>query len=92
IDKSEELGFVEEPLAGDVCEFKTEDNDYSIFRIVDVTADSLVVLYNDYVSDRSTSLHQLNKDSCFTDLYFIISREEFEGMHADGTIYGITRD
>jgi hypothetical protein len=92
IDEENELLYVADPMAGDVCEYKTEDNDYSVFRIVEVTPDSLVVLYNDYVSESRSSLYQLNKDTCYSDLYYWLSRAEYEEMHADGTVYGISRD
>jgi hypothetical protein len=91
-EKNRELDYISNPMAGDVVEYKTEDKEYSTFRIIQVTTDSLLVLFNDYVTTLSSGIPEIDVDSCYGQEYYYISRKDMEQMYNEYVIYDINRD
>ena len=77
------------PIAEDVFVYNTEDGNYSLFKVIETSEDSLWVLYNNWVSDQRGSVTELNVDSSFSDIYDQISMEELKEMYKAGKIYSV---
>ena len=84
--------YIANPMTGDIYNIKTEDKNYTTFKIVSVTADSVFVSPNKYETDKSTGIYKINKAENYLDESYGISRSTLKQMLQDDTIYGIDRN
>ena len=91
-DEQERSTFLQNPQAGDVYEYKTEGGNYTTFRLVNVTTDSVIVNFNSFEVDGIGGISKLDKAENYNDtLLYALSRAELKDMHQKGTIIDINR-
>jgi len=86
-----ELDYISNPVAGDVYEFKSESNNFSTIKVVEVTTDSICFVQNNYEFSTKNGIEQIDVDSCYAEDIYITSKAEIEAMYNDGTIYDVNR-
>lgn len=81
------------PQSGDVFEIKTEDNQYSLYKVDAVKDDSVFVLFNQYETNKLSGLSDLKRkgDAAYTDETFYFSKQDLKAMLEKGTILDIER-
>lgn len=86
------LKYIEEPLAGDVIEFKVyETGNYSTLRIESVTKDSIFVIQNDYEITKIGGLSSIDKDKNYTTLPYGLGRNQIQPLFDDDVFFNIKR-
>jgi hypothetical protein len=89
----ENKAFIAAPKAGDVYEYKTSDNNYSLMRVADVKADSVYVQLNEYETDRIKGMSKLKREhgNSYTAESFGYSKGELKAMLDKGEIIDVDR-
>lgn len=88
---SDVITFIDEPLSGDVVEFKSGAF-YSTFKIMSVTKDSIYVIYNDYETDKISGVHQIDKDENYTSEEYSISKTNYIELFNNKEFLDVNRD
>jgi len=91
IDKKNEAQYLAAPQSGDIYEYKTEDGNYSTWKLTKVTTDSLGISLNKYTISRITSLYKIEKPENYPDTTVWISKPTIAKMYSNGRISGIKR-
>ena len=81
------------PQKGDVYKMKIGPGEYTLFRVTEVNADSVIVQTHQFSTDKVTGLSKLEAkgDAGFSDEYVGYALPEIGQMVKSGTIYGIER-
>lgn len=82
--------FSQQPKAGDLYEIKSGEG-YSMFKVANVSSDSLYVYPNSYEVSKITGLHKINKPENFGKAVLVISKQEILHMLDKGDILDINR-
>lgn len=91
-DQEQRAIFLKNPAAGDVYEFKTEGGNYTLFKLQSVTADSVIVTFNNYEVNKITGLTQIDKEENYSDsTLYAFSRAQISAMFEAGEILDINR-
>ncbi|MCU4157290.1 zinc-ribbon domain-containing protein [Carboxylicivirga sp. A043] len=93
-DKAEaqnELEYLDNPMIGDVYEYKADKNEFSTLKVVEVDEDSVYFVYNNYNYSQKSGIEAIDVDSCYSNEAYMVSREELKAMYNDGTIYDVNR-
>lgn len=90
-DKEEELAFVASPQSGDIYHYKVESGEYSTFKIVEVSADSIYISHNEYTVSKSSGIYKIEKPDNYGDFTYSIARSELKTMYDAGEIIDIKR-
>ena len=82
------------PMEGDIFEIKTEDNQYTLYKVARVEQDSVLIRFNEYQTNKSTGLIDLKRkgDASFSELMFPIAKKELKTMLEKGEIMDIERN
>lgn len=84
--------FISAPAIGDVYEYKVEKGSYSTLKVFDVTNDSVFVSENEFVINKSTKLHTIDKPENYSDMMFGLSKDEVKNMFTSGKIFDVNRE
>ena len=81
------------PQRGDIFEIKTNSNTYTIFRVEQVSSDSVFVRFCNYETDRSTGIANLKRDHGYdySPEIFGISKTQMNEKYRQGIIIDIER-
>jgi len=90
VDKENDRKYLAAPLKGDIYRFKTKENNYTLIKVDDVTADSLLLLFNEYETDKMSSVYKL-KDKPFGEAGYWVDRKTVIAMYDSNKIYGVDR-
>jgi len=88
--KEIEQVYIKEPVEGDIYRYETEDGAYSLMKVVGVSADSVLLQYNEFETDKKSGDYKL-LEKPFVDVTYQVSRSHIEGMYSSGKIYAIDR-
>jgi hypothetical protein len=91
-DEKNRLEYVANPKAGDIYKYKTDDNNYSTFKVISVSTDSVFVSPNKYQTDKMTGVYKLDKAENYPEESYGISRSDVKQMLQDKEIYDIDRN
>lgn len=82
------------PVAGDIFQIKTEDNQYTLYKVADVQGDTVFVRFNQYETNKASGLYELKSkgDSAFSQLAVSILKSELKKMLEKGEITDIERE
>lgn len=78
------------PKAGDIFEIKTQDNQYTLYKVSQVQVDSVYVQANNYEVNKLSGLNELKTKTYSEDVYGF-SKGELKKMVEDGEIMDIDR-
>ncbi len=81
------------PQTGDVFEVKTKENQYTLYKVEDVSADSVFIRPHNFESNKETGLSDLKRkgDTAYSEDVYGFSKAELKKMLADGEIIDIDR-
>lgn len=91
-DKENTIKYLAQPASGDIIEYRTETNQYSTMKVVDVSQDSVLVSLNDFEINRSSKVYKIDKAENYPDEYYAIAKSELNAMHEQGELLDINRD
>jgi len=82
---------IENPEQGDIYVYETLDNDFSIMRVEEVLEDGVVVIYNNYVSNKSYGLKRdLNQEKRWDySFYDTIANKQIQEMYQENIIKSV---
>jgi hypothetical protein len=90
-DKEQQAQFIKNPLTGDIYEFKTEAGAYTTFKVTEVGADTLMVSFNNYETNKITGIPQIDKAENYSDTLYYLTRAKIQEMFTSGEILDINR-
>lgn len=81
------------PQSGDVFEVKTEDNQYTLFKVDNVKGDSIFLRVNEYETNKISGLNDLKRkgDKAYSEETFPVLKSELKEMLGKGEIIDIER-
>lgn len=81
------------PQTGDVLVVKTEANQYTLYKIDHVEDNTVSVMVNDYVTDKSSGIDNLKRKgaNAYSDETFELTKAELKQMFDEGEIIDIDR-
>jgi len=91
MDSEQEQQYLSNPEIGDVYEYKTDEGNYSTFKISEVFTDSIAIIQNDYETDKIGGVSKIDKSKNYSDAYYAISKKELKEMYDEKTIFDINR-
>ena len=85
--------FVAAPQTGDVFEVRTEDNQYTLFKVEDVQPDTVLVLFNNFQTNKSSGLSDIKRkgNEGYSDEIYSVARKDLKEMFDKGNILDIER-
>lgn len=83
--------FVENPTTGDVYHVKNSFEDYTTFKVSNVSADSVYVFENQYSVNKSTAFDKIEKEGNYIETGAAFSRQELKAMLESGKIMDVKR-
>lgn len=86
-DKVAEL--VEKPAMYDKYIYKTEGNNYSTFKIIEVFKDSIYVDWNDYGVHKQSAVDEIDTEENYPGDIYVLSTTEVKAMFDSGDIKAI---
>ncbi len=89
--KKLEQEYLAAPAINDVYEYKTDSGYYSTLKVVQVTADSVVVSPNDYEVEKRSGLYKIDKQENYIEATYGISKEDLIKMYDQKEIFDINR-
>jgi hypothetical protein len=87
----QELAYIETPQEGDVYEYKIENGSYSTLKVIGTSKDSVFVTPNDYVINKMSQLHKIDKAENYADFSYGVSKNRLKEMYDSGEIFDINR-
>ena len=90
-NSKKQLEYLANPAVGDVYEYKTANGQYSTYKVVNVSADSVFVSPNEYETNKMSGINEIDKETNYSEYSFGISRTDLKQMHTDHDIYDINR-
>lgn len=94
-DEKRDKQYLAEPKAGDIYEIKTEDGNYTLYKVAAIKSDSVYVMFNKY---QSTARSGLSKNEITAMASFIkedlspIAKHDLLNMKTKGEILRVKRD
>ncbi len=91
-DNDNTISYLARPAKGDIIEYRTETNQFSTMKVIEVMQDSILVSLNSYEIARSSKIHKIDKHENYADDYYTIAKTELQTMHSEGTLLDINRN
>jgi hypothetical protein len=81
------------PQPGDIFEIKTENNQYTLYKVDDIKGDTAFLLLNEYETNKSSGLNDLKRkgDAAYSKESYSFSKPELKEMLSKGEIIDIDR-
>jgi hypothetical protein len=81
------------PQPGDIFEIKTKDNQYTLYKVAQVTGDSVFVRVNNFETNKATGLNGMKRkgDKEYSEDVLPLSKADLKEMLDDGEIIDIDR-
>ena len=89
--KIDVVNYINEPMAGDVIEFKDE-NYYSTVKISSITQDSIFLIDNDFQIDKQGQISKIDKAKNYTTYPYSISADRFKELFEEKIFLDINRN
>lgn len=87
----QEMEYLANPQAGDLYRYKMDDGNYSTYRVISSTTDSVFVLENDYWVDEMRGIKEILSDENYSDNQYYMSRADIKAKYDANTIYSVDR-
>lgn len=84
--------FIAAPRMGDVYKVKTEENNYTLYKVTDVVGDTVSIVFNKYEINKGSQMYKINKPENFGTDTVMILRSSLVEMFEKNEIMDITRD
>jgi zinc-ribbon family len=94
-DNKNDISYLSAPKVDDIYEVELDDGAYSLYKIKEVTSDSIFVIRNKFQTNKLTALAKgefLKEDSFLEDEYLSFSKKALLPMKTSGTIVHVKRN
>jgi hypothetical protein len=91
-DTQLEVEYITRPAIGDIYSYETPSSEYSTMKVIDVDADSVYVIENDYTSSKMSKVYKIDKPENYSGEPFGISRMDLKQRYDDREIYDVQRE
>lgn len=92
LEKENTRTYLESPSVGDKYFYKTDEGNYSVFKIRHIGSDSVEVQQNDYESSRKNRVDEIDIQENYGDYQFRLAKTDLKSMYESGLIYSIKRN
>lgn len=83
--------YIKNPKVGDIYEIQMGLSNYSTMRLDKISKDSIYFTYNDYITDSSTGIDEIDIDKNYTTQKDVTTKKALAEMHKKETILSINR-
>jgi hypothetical protein len=83
--------YISSPQVGDIYEVKTESKAWTLFKVKEVNADTVFILFNKFEVDKLTGLYKIKKDENFEAEATPMIKSTLLDMFNNGEIYDVER-
>lgn len=90
--EKEEAEYLKNPKAGDVYEMKIENGHFSTARVDKVDKDSVYVTLNDYETDKSSGISEIDVAKNYTIFKVSLSKKMVQNLYEKDSIFAINRE
>jgi len=90
--KDKEKTYIENPKKGDVYEMEVENGYFSTAKVVFVRNDSVFVTYNNYKTDKTGGISEIDIDRNYGIFKGAYSKKKLEKLFVQDSIFAINRD
>ena len=93
-DDKRDKAYLAAPKTGDIYEIKTIDGAYTLYKVSEVTADSVYVLFNQYQSNKQSGLSESKMTAASSFIQedpMPIAKKDLAAMKEKGEIQGVNR-
>ncbi len=93
-DDKRDKAYLAAPKAGDIYEIKTTDGAYTLYKVSQVTTDSVYVLFNQFQSNKQSGLSQEKMTAASSFIQedpMPIAKKDLAAMKEKGEIQGVNR-
>ncbi len=90
-NKKDNQAFINSPQVGDVYEYKTEGDYYSLMKVTEVSSQEIVFVTNKFEVARSSKLYTIDKAENFLEEEYQISRQDLQDLYLNGDIVDVNR-
>lgn len=80
------------PRVGDVYHQKINYNEYSTFKVAEITTDTLYIIPNEYIVNKMSGISKIDKAKNYGELMYAVSRDKLDSMFKNEEIFEIERD
>jgi hypothetical protein len=91
VGKKNEAQYLATPQCGDIYKYKSDNGNYSTWKLTKITKDSLAVALNNYEITKITGIYKIDKPENYSDSSVWMSKTEVSKMYSEGKIFGINR-
>lgn len=90
--REKEKNYINNPQAGDMYEYKTEDGNYSSMKVMKVVGSELEVSLNEYSVNKQSGLDKIDLPENFSSEPILMDRGKIELMFDRNEIVGVYRE
>jgi len=90
--EKKEAEYLKAPKAGDVYEMKIDNGHYSTARVDKVDKDSVYVTFNDYETDKSSGINDIDVEKNYSIFRGSYTRQMIQDLYKKDSIFAINRD
>jgi hypothetical protein len=83
--------YIADPRPGDMYDVKTEDNAWTVFKVKEVQADTVFILFNKFQVDKLTGVYKIKKEEDFETEAIPMMKSTLIDMFSKGEINDIDR-
>jgi hypothetical protein len=85
--------FILSPQIGDIFEIKTDDNQYTLYKVDEVQGDSVFIRINQYETNKATGLADLKRkgEGAYSEDVFAVDKKQLKAMFDKDKILDIDR-
>lgn len=91
-DNKKEREYMANPVEGDIYEYETDDGNYSTFKVLAVSGDTVKYLFNTYWINQKSGISDIDIEENYSDTIYYFLQTELAYMYEEGVIYDVRRD
>lgn len=93
-DDKKDAALIQSPQTGDIYEAKTEDGNYTIFKVKEVVGDTVFLLLSEYETNKITGLSDIKKkgDEAYFQEPLSVHKEDLKALLEEGKIIDVDRE
>ncbi|ADV49522.1 hypothetical protein Celal_2228 [Cellulophaga algicola DSM 14237] len=91
-NKKLEQEYLNQPMAGDVYEYRVANKQFSTMKVIQVDSDSLFIALNDFEISEASRIYKIDSPENYPDVVYGFSKKEITAMYSSGKIFDINRN
>ncbi|AIY13239.1 zinc-ribbon domain-containing protein [Cellulophaga baltica] len=91
-NKKLEQEYLNQPMAGDIYEYRVANKQFSTMKVIEVDTDSVFIALNDFEISKASRIYKIDKPENYPDVVYGFSKQEITAMYSSGKIFDINRE